>query len=186
MLCVTLTAYKRACSGVTGGLSRLWVFDPADFDFTQAKTDDPYTVVARRMGAATAKMYPIKFQFKEAERTWKQSVKSCSVKYEHEIKAQLPQLSNDLTVFLKTLDSAGCCCGLGFIIQHNDGKIFVMGEKYVNASAIPFFEVKMDGSDGASGKLYDDFNGANVVVKGDYSRDLYEFTGGATAIEGFE
>lgn len=186
MLCVTLTAYKRACSGVTGGLSRLWVFDPADFDFTQAKTDDPYTVVARRMGAATAKMYPIKFQFKEAERTWKQSVKSCSVKYEHEIKAQLPQLSNDLTVFLKTLDSAGCCCGLGFVIQHNDGKIFVMGEKYVNATSIPFFEVKMDGSDGASGKLYDDFNGANMVIKGDYSRELYEFTGGASAIEGFE
>lgn len=44
----------------------------------------------------------------------------------------------------------------------------------------------MDGSDGASGKLYDDFNGANVVIKGDYTRELYEFTGGAKAIEGFE
>lgn len=188
MLCVTLQSYKRACGGVTGGLSRLWAFDPADFDFTQVATGDPYTVVARRAGAmpATAKMFPIKFQFKEAERTWKQSVKSCSVKYEHEIKAQLPQLSNELTNFLKSLDAAGCCCGLGFVIQHNDGKIFVIGERYVNANAIPLFEVKMDGSDGSSGKLYDDFNGANVVIKGDYTRELYEFTGGATAIEGFE
>jgi hypothetical protein len=192
MLCVKLQAYNRNCGGVTGGISRIWMFDPSDFNFTQAapinSAGQPYTAVARRTGATApdAVFFPVKFQFKEAQRSWKHTVKSCSVKYEHEVKAQLPQLSQELTTFLQSLDRAGCCCGLGVLIEHNDGKIFVMGEKYVNAGRIPYFEVKMDGSDGDSGKLYDDFNGANVVIKGDYTRDLYEFTGGSAAIEALE
>jgi hypothetical protein len=48
----------------------------------------------------------------------------------------------------------------------------------VNAIAQPRFSVKNDGSEGTSGKLYDDFNGGNIVLKGSYSRNLYEFTGG--------
>ena len=188
MLSVQLRKYVRPCLGVSGGISRIWVFDPEDFDFTQAapvaNVPQPYTAVARRTGATApnAMFFPITFQIKEAQRTWKHSTKGCSVKYEHELKAQLPQLSHDLTTYLQSLDVAGCCSGLGLAIEHNDGKIFLMGEKYVNANPIPFFQVQMNGSDGDSGKVYDDFNGANVVIKADYNRDLYEFTGGAAAI----
>jgi hypothetical protein len=189
MLCVNLKKYTRPCLGVTGGISRIWIFDPADFDFTQAAAIDgqaqPYTAIARRAGATAANggnMFPVVFQYQEANRSWKHAVNGCSVMYSHEVKAQLPQLSHELTVFLKSLDSAGCCCGLGLIIEHNDGKIFVMGEKFVNAVQIPFFLVKMDGSDGDSGKKFNDFNGANVLFKSDYSRDLYEFNGGSAAI----
>lgn len=189
MLCVTLSGYTRACSGVSGGISRIWVFDPADFDFTQTAADDPYSVVARRTGAVAANgalMFPIPFQIDEAERTWKQSVKGLSVKYEHEVHAQLPQLSNALTKYLKSLTSAAGCCGLGLVIEHNDGKLFVMGEQYVNDATIPRFIVNMDGSDGATGKLFDDFNGANVVFKANYNRDLYEYSGDAADIIALE
>jgi hypothetical protein len=194
MLCVKLKKYTRPCLGVSGGIGKIWVFDPADVDFTQAApsaggSPQPYTAVALRPTATIATgsgFFPITFQYKEAERTWKHSVKGCSTKYEHEFKAQLPQLSQELTAFLQSLDSAGCCCGLGLAIQHNDGKIFIAGEKYVNAAEIPPFIVQMNGSDGATGKLFDDFNGANVVFKADYNRDLYEFTGGAAAIAALE
>lgn len=193
MLCVSLKKYTRACGGVTGGISRIWVFDPSDFDFTQAAdvagVKQPYTAVALQTGATVATgsgFFPISFQYQEADRTWKHAVTGCSVAYQHEVKAQLPQLSHGLTNFLQSLDSAGCCCGLGLLIEHNDGKIFVMGEKSVNAAPIPYFQVKMADSDGATGKKFNDFNGVNVVFKSEYSRDLYEYTGGAAAIAALE
>lgn len=180
MLCVSLSSYTRACSGVTGGLSDVLFFDPSDFNFTQSSANALYTAVARRTGATAvggALMYPVSFLEDSAERKSKQSVKGCSVKYEHEIDAQVPQLSNSLTTFLQSLDAAGCCCGLGVVARHNDGKIFIMGEKYVSGSSITKFTVKMDGTDTTSGKLFDDFNGANLVIKGTYSRELREYTG---------
>jgi hypothetical protein len=53
----------------------------------------------------------------------------------------------------------------------------VLGEKYVNDSAITKFIMKNDGSDGDSGKVLDDFNGVNLHLKGSYKRMAYEYTG---------
>jgi hypothetical protein len=143
--------------------------------------------VAFTGGSATkalgAKAFLINFQQDEAEWTWKQSVKGCAVKYEHEFKFQLPENSQTLTNFLEALDAASCCCGLGMFIRLNSGKTFVAGEKYVGGSAITRFSVKNDGSEGGSGKLYDDFNGGNITLKGDYSRNLYEYSGTWADIE---
>lgn len=190
MLCVTLKSYVQACGGVTGGVSDIGIFDASDFDFTQAApvagVKQPYTAVALRAGATAiggAKVYLISFQQDEAEWTWKQSVKGCSVKYEFEWKCQLNNNAQGLTTFLESLDAAGCCCGLGVIFRLNSGKIFVAGEKYVNATAITRFTIKQDGSDGTSGKLFDDFNGGNLVLKGSYGRNLYEYTGSWASIE---
>ena len=62
----------------------------------------------------------------------------------------------------------------------------MLGERYVNGNTLPYFEVTMDGTEGGSGKKFDDFNGANVRFKGEYSRMAYEFSGGAGAIIGLE
>ncbi len=129
------------------------------------------------------KMYTINFLRDEAEWTWKQSVKGCSVKYEHSFNFQLPENSQNLTTFLQALDAASCCCGLGMVVRLNDGRIFVAGEKYVNGSAISRFTILNNGSSGGTGKLYDDFNGGNIVLTGPYSRSLYEFDGGWDDIE---
>jgi hypothetical protein len=130
MLCFQAKNYIRACGGVTGGVSDITTFDPSDFDFTQAGpvagVQQTYTAIALRAGAtsaAGAKVFNIAFQYEEAEWTWKQSVKGCAVKYEHEFKFQLPENAQTLTTFLQALDAAGCCCGLGMIIRLNSGKI---------------------------------------------------------------
>lgn len=189
MLCVTLTNYSRACGAVTGGISDIAQFDPSDFDWTQATTSGvvgPYTAVARRSGATAlggAKFFGITFQQDEAEYTFKQSRKGCAVKYEHSFKFQLPELSHTLTNFLQMLDAAACCCGLGIVFRLNSGRVFIAGEKYVNGSSIVRFQVAQDGTDGGSGKVYDDFNGGNLTLVGNYGRPLYEFTGGWAAIE---
>jgi hypothetical protein len=185
MLCVQLKSYTKPCGGVSGGVSRIWIYDPKDFNWTQTASGDPYSAVALRAGATAAlgaKMFPINFQRKEAEYKFKHSAPGVSVKYEFDIMAQLPGLTNDLTNFLISLDAAGSCCGLGMVVEFNTGVIMVFGERYVNANEIIYFEVKMDGSDGGSGKKFEDFQGANVMFKSEYGRPPYEFTGGISAL----
>ena len=188
MICVNLASYTAPCATTTGGVSDIWIYDPSDFNWTQTVTAGvagPYTAVALRTGATSAggaKMFPVKFQRKEAEFKFKHSKNGCSVKYEFDLSAQLPNLSQSLTNFLQQLDSAGCCCGLGIVVQLNSGVVFVLGERFVNNNAIPYFEITMDGTDGGSGKKFEDFNGANVMFKGEYSRMAYTFSGGAAAI----
>lgn len=181
MLCVQLSGYDRECSSVTGGLSDVALFDPFDLDFTQAAAlsgvNQPYTAVAERAGATTPSLYIVNFQIDNGEWTWKQSVNGCSVKYEFEWILQLTENAQLLTTFLQSIDAAGCCCGIGVAFRLNSGRIFIAGERYVNGTAIIRFIIKHDGSDGSSGKLLDDYNGANLHLKGSYSRNLYEYTG---------
>lgn len=181
MLCITLKERVKNCGSVTGGVSDVAIFDPSDYNFTQgAKVNGafpPYSAISARTGAETAKMYTVTFQQDEGEYTVKQSKKGCSSKYEFEWILQLPDLDQGLTNFLETLDEAGCCCGIGIITRLNSGRIFVAGEKYVNNSTITRFTVAQDGSDGGSGKLFDDFNGINLHLKASYKRNWYEYSG---------
>jgi hypothetical protein len=266
MLCVTLHERIRSCGGVSGGISDILLFDPNDFNFSQAGPvaglAQKYSAVALRAGsgvtatatvasgavtainvtaggtgypvaptvvitgagtgaaavanvvggivvsitvtaagtgystaptisftggAATAasggKMFRINFQEDEAEWTFNQSRAGCSVKYEHEWIFQVPQNNQSLTTWLQTLDAAGCCCGLGLIFRAMSGEIFVAGEKYVAGESIPRFKLFQDGTDGGIGKLIEDLNGANVHIKGSYTRNLYEFSGTWAALE---
>ncbi len=184
MLCTTLRPYNRTCGPTSGGVARLWIFDADDFNFTQAAADPsgakPYSAVALRPGATAAggaRMFPIKFEKDEAEYTFKQSRKGCSVKYEHQLEFKLADLSQLITNWNAAIDAAGCCCGIGIVVQLNSGKIFVAGEKWVNSAAIDIpLEMKQDGSSGTSGKLKDDFNGETVIIKGDHMRKLYEYS----------
>jgi len=134
-------------------------------------------------GTGAGKVYLINFLRDEAEWTWKQSVKGCSTKYEHSFNFQLPENSQNLTTFMEALDAASCCCGLGMAVRLNDGKIFIAGEKYVNGSSISRFSIVNNGSNGTTGKLYDDFNGGNMVLAGSYSRSLYQYSGDWSDIE---
>lgn len=187
MLCVRLKPYERACGGVTGGISDIAIFDPNDLDFTQTTASDgtvgAYTAADERHGVEGISVFPVTFQQDEAELKWTQSRKGCAVKYEYDLLFQLPEMSQTLTNFQQALDAAGCCCGVGMFVRFNSGKIFVLGEKIVNAASIPRFTMAQDGSEGGSGKLFDDFNGGNLHLKGNYSRPPYEFTGGWAVVE---
>lgn len=200
MIAITVKGYSRPCGGVVGGLARLWVGDPKDFAFTQpaaAANGDAqaYSVIALSTAAAAAisgspslvaALYPIVFLEEEGEYTFQRSSKGCSTKYQHNINAQLPQLSQGCNTFLQKMDAAGCCTGLLFVMEMNDGKIFVAGESIVNGVTILPFRMKHGDTDGTSGKVLDDYSGVNVKFTGAYTRPLYEFSGGAAAIEAME
>jgi len=188
MVCVTLQAYNRACAETTGGINAILLFDPMDLVFTQTAAGDPYSAVAAATGAddtTNALTFNLNFIYNTADRTFKQTIKGCSVAYEHEVHCQLPQLNNALTDFLTSIDSGGCCCGVGVAVWHNDGKVFILGERIVNSNQIPRWMMVQDGSDGASGKIFQDFNGVNFVLKGAYLREAYEFSGGWSALTAF-
>lgn len=151
--------------------------------------DDGGTIAATKtaftggVDSTGGKVYQIQFQRDEASWEWKQSRKGPSVKYEHTFTFQLPDNSQQLTTFLQGLDAAAACCGLGMIIRLTGGKIFVCGEKFVNNTAIPRFTLLNEGSNGTTGKLYDDANVGNIILVAPYNRSLYEFSGTWADIE---
>lgn len=271
MLGVQLRSLNKACKTTSGGISRIWIFDPEDYSFTQA-TDDPitgpqpYSAIALRTGGSGAtlgtitlsgggigaipvtaggtnyiappivtisgtgtgataianvvggvvisitvtapgtgytgtptatltpvgatvlggaRMYPISFSKKgnEAEYSYKQSRKGSANKVEHELKFFLNELDQLTTQWNQAVDNAGACSGIGMAIQLNSGKIFIAGERYVGNEPIDIpLLMTQDGSTGTSGKLFDDQNGQETVLKGDCGRTLYEFTAGAASL----
>lgn len=193
-LCVKLLKYNRNCQSTSGGIAKTWLFDGEDFDFTQAAAVGgvaaPYTAISLRDGADPeqgALMFPVTFDKKSAEYTFTHSRNGCSVKYEHRLEFQLSELSQLLTNWNKAVDAAGCCCGIGIVILMNNGKIFIMGEKYVNDEVLPVpLEMQQNGSTGTSGKLMEDFSGQTVVMLGEFNRALYEYTGTVQSIVDLE
>lgn len=197
MLNVVFQKYTKACTSVAGGISRLWAFDPADFNWTATTTGvapvlvvTKYTAIARTSGATYAggaRMFSIPVIQEESFRTGKQtSRKGCGTRWEHEVTFQMPQLTGELQAYLTSLADASCCAGIGLVIEHFDGKMFVMGESVVGGTAIPPFKCYMDGTETESGKEMADFNGATVKIKGAYTRELIETTVGAAAIIALE
>lgn len=191
MLCVKLKKYDVACQATTGGVSRVWIFDRDDFDFTQGAADADgnkpvYTAIARRAGATPeggALLFPVFFQYKEGQYQYTQSKTGSSVKYEHNLTFLLSDLSHFITQWNERVDAASACCGIGIIIELNSGKVIVLAEKYVNGSAIREWRMEQNGSTGDSGKLFEDPNGQTTVLVGDYYRSAYEYTGGIASLE---
>lgn len=150
------------------------------------------TVTVQAGGATAAggaKMFPISFSKNgnEAEYTYTQSRNGTSVKYEHQLEFFTANLDQLQTQWNQAVDAAGACSGIGLVMQFNSGKIFVAGEKWINDNPVDIpLLIRQDGSTGTTGKLLDDPNGQTSILKGDYVRTLYEFTGGLNAITAME
>lgn len=194
MLCIKLKAFDRICAPTSGGVSRAWIFDRDDFNFTQGAADADgnkatYSAIALRAGADPndgALLFPVLFQNKEAEYRYTQSLNGSSVKYEHILEMLLPDIGHFITQWNEKVDAAAACCGIGLIIELNSGKIIVLGEKYVNTAAIREWRLGQNGSTGSTGKLFEDPNGQTTLLTGDYFRGAYEFSGGIAAIIALE
>ncbi len=274
MLSINIRPLAKACKRTSGGVSRIWIFDPDDFSFTQAANNpvtgpQPYsaivlrnagsgatataaiasnavssitvtvggtgyltppvvqitggggtgatavasiaggqvtaitvtnggsgyttaptvTLVSGATAAGGARMFPIQFNKNgnEAEYTYKQSRKGASVKYEHQIQFFLDDIDQMVAQWNQTIDDAGACNGIGLLIQLNSGKIFVAGERWVGGLPVDIpLIMRQDGSSGTSGKMFDDANGQDTIIKGDFGRNLYEFNGGLASITALE
>lgn len=192
MLCVQLGGFKRQCQPSSSGVAKAGIFDPNDFDFTQAVPTagviQPYSALALTTGASGtgggsangAKIYTVDFEPNQAQYTYKRA-DGRFASYEHEFKAQLLGLSQDLTNFYMMLDAASYCCGIGLVLWMYNGKVFVVGESSVNGNAIAPFLMLNSTSDGDSGKAFADFSGGNLDLKGTYSRPPIELQAAAGA-----
>lgn len=188
--CSKLLPLTRNCGGLSGGINRIWLFDPFDFDWTQTMFSTTtgfgsYTAVALTDAGTTAtgKMLPIQFERDEAEYTYKQTRKGSFSKYEHTLTFSAADLSTQLTNWNYFIDQTSVCCGLGMVIQLFTGRMLVAGEVSINNAPIDIqMWFQQDGSSGSSGKMMDDFNGGQISIKANYKRMLLEYTGGLPAI----
>lgn len=194
MLCVNFNNLTRECTPSSGGVSRLLIFDPSDFNWVQDPVTKSYTAVTLRDGAdganpgndpnASGFFFDIKFKRKEAEFKFTHSIgASGAPKYASELTALYAALGQELTNFLINMDAASYCCGIGLVVVLNSGVIYVLGEGFVNDAFVdPFYEVLHNGTEATSGKLFDDLNGATLKFTSDYGRPPHEFSGGLNAI----
>jgi hypothetical protein len=186
MLGCSLGGYNRLCAPVTGGVDRLLVGDAFDFDFTTAPLDadgNPtgYDNIALHAGALTVSGAWL-FEIDSLVETigvdiTQANADGSSSSYEYVITARLAQMSQQMTNFNIKLDAAATCCQMVFIWRNNDGRIFVVGERNVDGDVITRFRFRQDGSVVHTGKLFTDFNGEDLSLKGSYLRLPYEYVG---------
>lgn len=185
MIQIQIGGYARNCEANSGGVSRVWVADSADFDFTTVAGSFNYTAVALVGGATIiggSGFFPINFNYLEGQLKTGQSVKNSSNVYKNSLELFIPAFGMEASVFQAKMQKASSCGSLLFIMELYNGDVMVMGESSVNTVLIPTFRVVMDGSESDSGKAMDDANGVKLMFKGDYIRPLAEFTGGIAAI----
>lgn len=193
MLGYQAQSYQTACGTLSGGISELFWFDPEDINFTQAAATasvllQPYTALALRAGATVATgggLFPIGIEEETGTFKATQTISGRSVKWDYEIVGELAKMSNSLTNFMARLDAASVCSNIGLVIVDMTGTIHVVGERYVNASIIPKFKMKNDGSVIELGAAIDGKNGGTLSLKGVYSRGPLEYTGGRESLDAF-
>lgn len=148
----------------------------------------PPTAALSVTGATTAaggRLFAFNFHENTGKYTWDNpESETCSTSFKHQFDGKFIGISQEMNNMLEAYTQAGCCCGLGYIFELNSGKILVMGEKYVGNVEQQRFKVKLS-SKGDSGMKYEDFNGADVTLKGDFIRPLRTFTGGVSALLAF-
>jgi hypothetical protein len=133
-----------------------------------------------------AKMYPINFLENTGEYTFDNpESESCSIAFKHTFSCTVINISQELNNFINGIDAAGCCCGLGIVMELNSGVILVMGEKFVGNVEGKRFKIKAS-SKGSSGKKFEDNNSAELTFNGSFTRPLNTFTGGVGAILAFQ
>lgn len=193
MLGYQAQSYQTACGTLSGGISELFWFDPDDINFTQAVATaslllPPYSAMALRAGTTVATgggLFPIGIEEETGTFKATQTISGRSVKWDYEIGGELAKMGNDLTNFMARLDAASVCSNIGLVIVDTTGTIHVVAERYVNASVIPKFKMKNDGSVIELGAAFDGKNGGTLSLKGVYSRGPLEFTGGRAALDAF-
>jgi hypothetical protein len=132
--------------------------------------------------AGGARLYPFNFQENTGKYSWDNpESETCSTSFMHQFECKFINISQDLNNMLFDYNQAGCCCGLGFIFEMNSGVILVMGEKFVGGLEQRRFKIKLS-SKGDSGAKFEDFNGSDITLKGNYTRPLNGFTGGIAAL----
>lgn len=138
--------------------------------------------------AGGGQLFPLNFDDGSGQYTWDNpevEAGAGSAKFEHLLVSTLKDISGDLNQFLVDTIRQGSCCGIGVVFQLNSGRIFIMGERFSSTEGeLLKFPVHAFTS-GDSGKAYEDFNGATLNLKGNYSRLLREYTGGVNSLEAF-
>jgi hypothetical protein len=189
MISVTVQGYNQACATNSGGISRLWVGDAEDFNFTSGTNGaqkSGYSAIARRTGATSPDgcLFEIVLQDESGKLQVTQSLQNGSAQWAYALEGQLLRIQQAMSEFASKIDAASICGQLVWVVQDNNGKFWVVGEKYVDASAIVKFKVKQDGSVLDWGQALNNFSGMNFKAQGNYTRPPYEFTGTYTALSG--
>lgn len=192
MLQVSVIGYSQACESNSGGISRIWVGDAADFDLTAGAPNAEeagYSAIARRAGATHAggaDLFEVVFRDESGNVQVTQSVEEGSAQWAYNLQASLLRNQQIQSRFLIKLDTASICGQLLWVWEDYNGKIFMAGEMYVGGALQRKFKLRQNGSVMSWGQTLNNFNGTNLQIQGNYFRPPYEFTGGILAIQAMQ
>lgn len=158
------SGFTKTCAARSGGVKNIWLGNRADIasaGFTL--TSGVYTAVTME----TTKVF-FKYEFDEdsAEHRFNTAVENQSVSVTNEIEFYLGKLSATMRDNLQAmLDTSPC--GMVAIVEDNNGVKWVYGytENHPSTSAVHGRPLMASAVEAASGKVFTDASGANVVLQ---------------------
>lgn len=172
-----LTAgFSKTCTARSGGVKNIWITNRSDIaaaGFTL--TSGEYSAVTMESG----KVF-FKFGFDEdtAEHRFSATVENQSTQVTNEVEFYLGKLSTLMRARLQEiLDQSPC--GLVAIVEDNNGVKWVYGytENHPSTSAVQGRPLMASTIEAASGKVFTDPNGSNVILQAINNQTPLVFTG---------
>jgi len=172
-----LTAgFTKTCTARSGGVKNIWGTNRTDI------ATAGFTLTAGEYSAVTMESGKVffKFGFDEdtAEHRFNATVENQSTQVTNEVEFYLGKLSTLMRARLQELLDQSPC-GLVFIVEDNNGVKWVYGytENHPSTSAVQGRPLMVSNIEAASGKVFTDPNGANVVLTAINNQTPLVYTG---------
>ena len=156
--------FTKTCASRSGGCKNIWIANTTDIasaGFTLS--GGAYTGVTMESGKV---FYKFEFDEDTAEHRWNGSSEGFSTQVTNEVEFFLGLMSLTMRNALQELLDQSPC-GLVMIVEDNNGTKWVYGysENFPATSGVSGRPMKVQSTEAASGKVFTDANGGNVVMQ---------------------
>lgn len=168
--------FDKTCTGRSGGVKNIWITNREDI------ASAGFTLSSGEYSAVTMESSKVffKYEFDEdtAEHRHSATIENLSTQVTNEVEFYLGKLSTLMRTRLQEILDISPC-GMVAIVEDNNGVKWVYGytENHPSTSAVQGRPLMASTIDGASGKVFTDATGSNVVLQAINNQLPLVFTG---------